>query len=100
MWGGHHPEATKGLESWIAIALGLLLYTTFCQVPFLQLRQAFRHRRFMVALMFANFVIVPGVVWLLVHSRVSYCRFTCGSLPMGKSTVRSIHLPFSRHFWF
>jgi len=66
-WGWHQPEAAKGLESWIAIALGLLLYTTFCQVPFLQLRQAFHHRRFMVALILANFVIVPGVVWLLVH---------------------------------
>ncbi len=70
-WGWHHPEAAKGLESWIEIALGLLLYTTFCQVPFMQLRQAFRHGRFMAALILANFVIVPGVVWLLVQLLLS-----------------------------
>ncbi len=66
-WGWHDPQTAKGLESGIAIALGLLLYTTFCQVPFLQFWQALRHRRFMMALILANFVILPGIVWLLVH---------------------------------
>lgn len=64
-WGWQHGEAARGLESLIAIALGLLLYTTFCQVPLTQLRQAFGHRRFMAALVCGNFVVVPLVVWLL-----------------------------------
>ncbi|WP_448565064.1 arsenic resistance protein [Trichothermofontia sp.] len=64
-WGWQHPETAKALESWVAIALALLLYTTFCQVPLTHLRQAFRHRRFMVALIVGNFVIVPLGVWLL-----------------------------------
>lgn len=44
-WGWHHAEAAV-LEPLIPIAIGLLLYSTFCQVPFLQLRQAFRASRF------------------------------------------------------
>lgn len=65
LWGWHHAEATQGLESWVAIALGLLLYTTFCQVPLTHLRQAFGHRRFMATLIVGNFVMVPLVVWAL-----------------------------------
>lgn len=64
-WGWQHAETAKALESWVAIALGLLLYTTFCQVPLTRLRQAFRHRRFMVTLIVGNFVIVPLAVWTL-----------------------------------
>lgn len=64
-WGWQHAESAKELESWVAIALGLLLYTTFCQVPLTHLRQAFRHRRFMAALIIGNFVMVPLVVWIL-----------------------------------
>jgi ACR3 family arsenite transporter len=62
-WGWGNAEAAKEVESWIAIALGLLLYTTFCQVPLTHLRQAFSHRRFMGALIVGNFAIVPLVVW-------------------------------------
>jgi ACR3 family arsenite transporter len=64
-WGWQHAGVAKGLESWVAIALGLLLYTTFCQVPLTHLRQAFRHRRFMGALIVGNFVMVPLAVWIL-----------------------------------
>lgn len=66
-WGGSNPGRERGLEPLISIALGLLLYATFCQVPLMQLRRAFRHQRFMVALCVANFAIVPGLVWLLAR---------------------------------
>ncbi|HIK43349.1 MAG TPA: arsenic resistance protein [Leptolyngbyaceae cyanobacterium M65_K2018_010] len=64
-WGWHNPQAARGLEAGIAIALSLLLYTTFCQVPLTHLRQAFGHRRFMAALVVGNFALVPLVVWVL-----------------------------------
>ncbi|WP_448572802.1 hypothetical protein [Trichothermofontia sp.] len=63
-WGWQHADAAA-LEPLIPIALGLLLYTTFCQVPLIHLRQAFRYRRFMMALIVGNFVMVPLVVWIL-----------------------------------
>lgn len=64
-WGWHHADAAAALEPLIPIAIGLLLYTTFCQVPLIHLRQAFRHRRFMVTLIVGNFVMVPLAVWIL-----------------------------------
>jgi ACR3 family arsenite efflux pump ArsB len=46
--------------------LGILLYTTFTQVPSAHLPDAFRDRRFMTAVLAGNFVLVPFVVWGLV----------------------------------
>jgi ACR3 family arsenite efflux pump ArsB len=65
VWGWRHAEAAEGLAAGVAIALALLLYATFCQVPLTRLRQAFGHRRFMAALIVGNFVLVPLGVWAL-----------------------------------
>ena len=46
--------------------LGILLYTTFVQVPLLHLRDAFRDLRFLLALLLGNFVLVPLLAWGLV----------------------------------
>lgn len=45
--------------------LGLLLYTTFTQVPLAHLRAAFGDTRFLSAAVLGNFVAVPVVVWAL-----------------------------------
>ncbi|MBF2035671.1 MAG: arsenic resistance protein [Leptolyngbyaceae cyanobacterium T60_A2020_046] len=65
LWGWRYGEADSGLDAGVAIALGLLLYATFCQVPLTHLRRAFGHRRFMAALIVGNFVMVPLVVWAM-----------------------------------
>ena len=49
----------------ITPAIAVLMYAMFLQIPFLELRQAFANRRFVGALLLANFVLVPLLVWLL-----------------------------------
>lgn len=80
VWGWQNAERAQGLEMLINLVLGILLYTTFCQVPLTQLREVFRSRRFMLALIAANFVLVPGVVWFLTHLLLSDPKLQFGVL--------------------
>ncbi|GAB5601760.1 arsenic resistance protein [Thermus sp. FJN-A] len=59
------PQEEAHLERLIYPALTLLLYASFSQVPFAALREALRDRRFMGALLVANFVAVPLLVLTL-----------------------------------
>jgi ACR3 family arsenite efflux pump ArsB len=47
--------------------LTALLYTTFAQVPLLHVRDAFRDRRFVFAIVLGNFVLIPVVVRLALQ---------------------------------
>lgn len=58
---------TAGLERAIDPALALMLYVTFVQVPVAELRQAFGQVRFLAALMAANFLAIPALVWGLAQ---------------------------------
>ncbi|MHC6225076.1 bile acid:sodium symporter [Pseudomonas sp. X10] len=49
----------------ITPAIAVLMYAMFLQIPFLELRKAFANRRFVGALLMANFVLVPLLVCLL-----------------------------------
>ncbi len=64
-WGWYSPQMGSYLEPLTDWALGILLYSTFCQVPLIYLRQALRHKRFLIALVVGNFLIIPLTVWLL-----------------------------------
>ncbi len=44
--------------------LATLLYATFVQVPLLHLREAFRDKRYLLAALLGNFVLIPLLVWL------------------------------------
>lgn len=46
--------------------IGILLYSMFCQIPFLELKQALKNRSFFKALLFGNFVLIPLLIWLLI----------------------------------
>lgn len=52
-------------ETAINPALGLMLFATFLQVPLDRLRQAFRNLRFFAALLLANFILIPVLVFAL-----------------------------------
>jgi arsenite transporter len=54
-----------GLEALLWPALAVLLYATFTQVDLLRVGGALRERRFLGALLLANFVAVALLVWLL-----------------------------------
>src|SRR5256885_1039430 len=58
---------TGVLERAINPALALMLYVTFLQVPVAELRRAFGQVRFLTALMVANFIMVPLLVWALLQ---------------------------------
>ena len=65
------PDAGSSLEAAIYPVLGILLYATFLQVPFAELRTAFTGSRFLLATLAVNFLTVPVVVWV-------FSRFVSG----------------------
>jgi ACR3 family arsenite efflux pump ArsB len=61
------PGLAPTLQALLWPTLLLLLYATFVQVPLLHLREAFADRRFISALLVGNFLLVPVLVWGLLH---------------------------------
>lgn len=61
------PGASSVLESLINPVLAVLLYVTFLEIPFVRIRRAFRNRRFMLAALGMNFLVVPVVVFGLTR---------------------------------
>jgi len=57
------PAADGGFEALIYPVLGALLFATFLQVPFTTLRRAFADRRFLLAALALNFLIVPPIAF-------------------------------------
>ncbi|WP_220432249.1 arsenic resistance protein [Falsirhodobacter xinxiangensis] len=51
---------------WLEPALGFMLFVTFLQVPLANIHAGFRQGRFLLALLIANFVLVPVLVFVLV----------------------------------
>ncbi|WP_026804191.1 arsenic resistance protein [Aliarcobacter lanthieri] len=58
---------TSNFESMINPALALMLFVTFLQVPISELSQAFRKTKFIFALLFSNFIIIPILVFILIQ---------------------------------
>lgn len=56
---------TEQLEAFVNPALALMLFVTFLQVPLRDIGKAFREVRFLTALLAANFVVIPFLVFLL-----------------------------------
>lgn len=61
------PEVGPHFEVTLWPTLAFLLYTTFVQVPLLHVRDAFRDRRFVLAILLGNFVLIPLLVWFAVQ---------------------------------
>ena len=59
------PGADSLFEALIYPILGALLYATFLQVPFTALRAAFGDRRFLLAALGVNFIVVPPIAYAL-----------------------------------
>lgn len=64
--GSTAPGLSGPFEAVLWPVLGLLLYTTFTQVPLTHLPEAFRDRGFMGAVLIGNFVLIPLAVWGLL----------------------------------
>jgi len=62
IWPGIGPV----FEGLLWPTLAALLFVTFLQVPLLHVRDALRDRRFAVAVLLGNFVLLPLLAWALV----------------------------------
>lgn len=62
------PGAVAGVHVLLWPALAALLFSTFTQIPLGRLGGAIRDVRFTATLLAGNFVVVPGVVWLLIQT--------------------------------
>lgn len=63
--GAMAPNVAEPFEYAVTPVLAALIYTTFLQVPLADLKGAMCNRRFLVALLVANFIVVPLLVWPL-----------------------------------
>lgn len=64
--GWSAPQVFNEGDALLWFVLGVLLYTTFTQMPLIHVGSAFRDGRFMGALLVGNFVLMPVVVWFLL----------------------------------
>jgi Arsenite efflux pump ACR3 and related permeases len=65
--GAALPGLSGTLEILLWPSLAVLLYVTFTQVPLNHLPEAFRDGRFIAAVLLANFILVPLLVWGLLY---------------------------------
>lgn len=65
--GLSRPSTASSFEQFINPVLAVLLYVTFLEVPFVELRRAFTNRRFIAGTLGLNFLIVPIVVFGLTR---------------------------------
>jgi len=60
-WNG-----SSSLEQLIEPIIAILLYSMFCQIPFLALKDVFKNKSFFKALLIGNFIFIPILVWILI----------------------------------
>ena len=73
-------DTARHLETLVTPAIAILMYAMFLQIPFLDLRQGLGNRRFMAALLLANFILVPLLVWGLTRGLVEHPAILIGAL--------------------
>ena len=74
------PLSAHGLNLLVTPAIAVLMYAMFLQIPFLDLRQGLGNKRFIAALLLANFVLVPLLVWALTRGLVERPALLVGTL--------------------
>jgi ACR3 family arsenite efflux pump ArsB len=62
---GYLWEHSPALTSLIEPVIGLLLYSMFCQIPFLELKKTLKDKSFFKALLLGNFIFIPILVYSL-----------------------------------
>ena len=73
-------DTARHLEALVTPAIAILMYAMFLQIPFLDLRQGLGNRRFMAALLLANFILVPLLVWALTRGVADHPAILIGAL--------------------
>ncbi|WLH85165.1 arsenic resistance protein [Pseudomonas sp. FP2338] len=79
-FGVFAPLSAQGLGVLVTPAIAVLMYAMFLQIPFLHLRQGLGNKRFIGALLLANFILVPVLVWALTRGLVEHPVLLVGAL--------------------
>ena len=79
-FGVFAPTSAHGLGILVTPAIAVLMYAMFLQIPFLDLRQGLGNKRFIAALLLANFILVPLLVWVLTRGLVERPALLVGAL--------------------
>ncbi len=74
------PVHARGLDILVTPAIAILMYSMFLQIPFFSLRSALKDRRFIGALLLANFVLIPILVWALTAHLMHHKAIMIGAL--------------------
>lgn len=74
------PSMAQGLGTLVTPAIAVLMYAMFLQIPFLELRQGLGNKRFMAALLLANFILIPLLVWALTRGLADHPAILIGAL--------------------
>jgi ACR3 family arsenite efflux pump ArsB len=74
------PSMAQGLGTLVTPAIAVLMYAMFLQIPFLDLRQGLGNKRFMAALLLANFILIPLLVWALTRGLADHPAILIGAL--------------------
>lgn len=74
------PNASEALGSTVTPTIAVLMYAMFLQIPFLDLRKGLANKRFMTALLTANFVATPLLVWALTMGLADHPAILVGAL--------------------
>ncbi|MBW1250013.1 arsenic resistance protein [Pseudomonas tolaasii] len=74
------PLAAHGLGTLVTPAIAVLMYAMFLQIPILDLREGLGNKRFICALLLANFILVPLLVWVLTRGLVERPALLVGAL--------------------
>jgi ACR3 family arsenite transporter len=74
------PVFSQALSVLVTPAIAVLMYAMFLQIPFLDLREGLSNKRFMLALLVANFVAIPLMVWALTRGITEHPAILVGAL--------------------
>lgn len=74
------PQASQALGALVTPAIAVLMYAMFLQIPFLDLRAGLANKRFMGALLTANFVAIPLLAWALTMGLNDHTAILVGAL--------------------
>lgn len=74
------PGAPQILDALITPSIAVLMYAMFLQIPFLELRNGLSNRRFICALLLANFLVIPILVWCLTRGLTEHPALLAGAL--------------------
>ncbi|MGY2275713.1 MULTISPECIES: arsenic resistance protein [Pseudomonas] len=74
------PLFAHGFSTLITPTIAVLMYAMFLQIPFLDLRQSLNNKRFLSALLLANFILIPLLVWALTQGLAGRPALLVGAL--------------------